>query len=93
VITFDIPSFTIDFDNLLICHSDIAAHQIQNPRAAVFVYKDLLYQKHWKIDIFKKDFSGNKQATLKNYNKFSCFIVWKYQLIDQIRITKGEHEK
>jgi len=35
----------------------------------------------------------NKQATLKNYNKFSCFMVWKYQLIDQIRITKGEHEK
>jgi len=36
---------------------------------------------------------NRKQATLKNYNKFSCFIVWKYQLIDQIRITKGEHEK
>jgi len=42
--------------------------------------------------IFEGD-NYNKQATLKNYNKFSCFMVWKYQLIDQIRITKGEHEK
>ena len=44
-----VPPFLGDGDDVFFIALEVAASQIQNPRAAIFVRKDLAHEKNWEV--------------------------------------------
>lgn len=93
MVGFHVPSFTIDNGHLIGGQGGIVGHQILNPRAAIFVCKNLLDQQKREIDTFQIDFHRGIRLKCQLIEKHPLPVTFGLLTQGNLAITLKRHDE